>query len=104
MMPRFSKENFGKNLELVNELQKIASKKNCTPAQLAISWVKNLSKQEGNPEIIPIPGASTEARVIENSKVITLSNEDLAEIQKILGTFEVQGGRYGGPQVAHLEG
>jgi len=41
-MPRFSPENFENNIELVRELQKIAKQKGCTPAQLAISWVKHL--------------------------------------------------------------
>jgi pyridoxine 4-dehydrogenase len=40
MMPRFSKDNFGKNLELVEDLKKLADQKGCTPAQLALSWVR----------------------------------------------------------------
>jgi pyridoxine 4-dehydrogenase len=36
-LPRFSKENFSKNLELVHKLEKFAKQKGCTPAQLAIS-------------------------------------------------------------------
>lgn len=103
-MPRFSKENFGKNLELVKDLQKIAQSKGCSPAQLAIGWVSHLSLKDGNPEIIPIPGATTEARVLENSKVITLSSIELAEIDAILKSFTVAGDRYGGPQKAHMEG
>jgi pyridoxine 4-dehydrogenase len=103
-VPRFSPENFGKNLELVNELVKFAKQKNCTPAQLAISWVKSLSKKDGNPEIIPIPGATTVERVVENSKDVALSKEELAEIDSILKSFTVVGGRYGGPAALHIEG
>lgn len=103
-MPRFQPGTFDKNLELVKELEKIAKQKGCTPAQLAIGWTKHLSKKDGNPEIIPIPGASTEARVAENSKNVTLSEQDAAEIDKILKTFPVEGGRYGGPAVHHMNG
>jgi len=104
MMPRFSEENFSHNLELVSELEKLAKQKGCTPAQLAINWVKNLSKRGDNPEIIPIPGATTEERVLENAKEVTLSNDDIAEIDSILKKFEVKGDRYGGPGKAHMEG
>lgn len=104
MLPRFDKENFNHNLELVSELQKLAKQKGCTPAQLAINWVKQLSKKDGNPVIIPIPGATKEERVLENGKDITLSNDELAEIDSILNRFEVKGDRYGGPAKLHMEG
>jgi pyridoxine 4-dehydrogenase len=103
-LPRFSGENFEKNLELVRELEKIAKKLSCSPAQLAISWVKSLSKKDGNPEIIPIPGATSVERINENSKDVSLSKDDLAEIESILKSFSVAGGRYGGHQAAHIEG
>ena len=95
-LPRFSQENFNHNLELVSELHKIAKQKGCTPAQLAISWTVQLSKKDGNPEIIPIPGATKEERVVENAKVIEFSNDDLGEIDAILKKFEVKGDRYPG--------
>jgi pyridoxine 4-dehydrogenase len=103
-MPRFQPGSFDKNLELVKELEKIAKQKGCTPAQLAIGWTKYLSKKDGNPEIIPIPGATTEARVSENSKNITLTAEEAAEIDKILKSFPIEGGRYGEPEVHHMNG
>jgi pyridoxine 4-dehydrogenase len=46
--------------------------------------------------IIPIPGATTEERVLENAKEIPISSEDLAQIDSILKKFEVVGERYGG--------
>lgn len=105
MLPRFNKENFNHNLELVSELEKTAKQKNCTPAQLAINWAKQLSKKDRSyPEIIPIPGATKEERVLENAKEITLSNDELVEIDSILKKFEVKGDRYGGPAKSHMEG
>ncbi|RYX98588.1 aldo/keto reductase [bacterium] len=47
--PEFQGEQFYKNLALVNELKKLADKKNITTAQLAIAWV--ISKG-----YVPIPG------------------------------------------------
>ena len=104
MLPRFNKENFNHNLELVSELEKSAKQKNCTPAQLAINWARQHSRKNGNPEIIPIPGATKEERVLENAKEITLSNDELVEIDSILKRFEVKGDRYGGQGKAHMEG
>lgn len=103
-IPRFNGENFAKNLELVRELEKIAKKSGRTPAQLAISWVKSLSNKDGNPEIIPIPGATSAERVNENAKDAPLSKEDLAEIESILESFQVAGGRYGGHAAVYIEG
>jgi aryl-alcohol dehydrogenase-like predicted oxidoreductase len=48
--PRYSKENFPKNLKLVHALETIAKKKGCTPGQLALAWLL-----EQGDDIIPIP-------------------------------------------------
>ena len=48
--PRYSKENFPKNLELVSNLEKYAAKKGCTTGQLALAWLL----AQGD-DIIPIP-------------------------------------------------
>lgn len=37
--PRFSKENFGKNLELVDEIAKLAKKKGCSSGQLVLAFL-----------------------------------------------------------------
>ena len=103
-LPRFQPENFSKNLDLVYELEKLAKKKACTPAQLAIGWVMSLSQTEGRGVIIPIPGATTEERVLENAKAIRLSKDDLEEIREILDKAVIVGGRYGGPVAAWQDG
>lgn len=48
--PKYSEENFPKNIKLVHELESIAKKKGCTPGQLSLAW---LLAQGG--DIIPIP-------------------------------------------------
>jgi aryl-alcohol dehydrogenase-like predicted oxidoreductase len=37
--PRFSAENLPKNLRLLEECERLAKAKGCTPAQLSIPWV-----------------------------------------------------------------
>ncbi len=93
-LPRFQPENFAENLKLVDEVKKLAKKKNCTNAQLAIGWVRTISKRPGMPEIIPIPGATTVERVKENSVEVLLDDEEMKEIDEILAKFEVKGTRY----------
>ncbi|KAJ8127755.1 hypothetical protein O1611_g5878 [Lasiodiplodia mahajangana] len=92
--PRMEGENFEKNMVLVNKVSEFAAKKGCTPAQLAINWVRSLSKRPGMPTIIPIPGATTAARVEENSKIVDITDEEMAEIDAILASFTVAGTRY----------
>lgn len=48
--PRYSDENFPKNLELVKHLQELAKKKGCTSGQLSLSWLL----AQGD-DIFPIP-------------------------------------------------
>lgn len=92
--PRFQQSNFEKNMQLVEKVEEIAKKKDCTPAQLAINWTRTLSRRPGMPTIIPIPGATTADRVEENSKLIDITDEEMAEIDAILEKFTPAGGRY----------
>jgi pyridoxine 4-dehydrogenase len=92
--PRFQGDAFYENLKLVEEVKKVAAKKNVTPAQIAIAWVRAHSGKAGFPTIIPIPGATTEARVKENTKDISLTQTELMELNSILSKFSVVGDRY----------
>ena len=92
--PRFSKENFPINLQLVEKVEQIAKKKGCTPAQLAINWIRALSRRPKMPTIIPIPGATTAARVEENSKPVDITDDEMAQIDTILAKFTPAGERY----------
>jgi len=103
-MPRFQEEHFATNLELVKAVGDLAKNKGCTSAQLALAWVRTLSKRNGNPEIIPIPGASTEERVLENSKHLRLEESEMQALDSVLAKFEVSGGRYPKFMEASLEG
>ncbi|KAK4110181.1 Aldo/keto reductase [Canariomyces notabilis] len=92
--PRFSPENFPINVELVEKVEELAKAKNCTPAQLAINWTRALSRRPGMPVIIPIPGATTVERVVENSRLVDISDDEMAQIDQILAKFKPAGERY----------
>lgn len=89
--PRFSKENFHKNLELVDSIKKIADKKGCTAGQLVLAFLL----AQGD-DIIPIPGTTKVANFDENLGALKLkiSEEENREIRKAIQSTEVQGGRY----------
>lgn len=103
-MPRFSKENFSKNMELVYEVQRLAEKKGCKPGQIGIAWIKAKSGKDGLPTIIPIPGATTDERIKENMVDVQLSPNDIKEIDAMLENFDIVGGRYGGHGAALMFG
>ena len=88
--PRFSEENFAKNLELVAVVELLAASKGITPAQLALAWV--LAQWDG---VVAIPGTKRRSRLEENVGAldVTLTEDDLATIAASLP--EPAGGRYG---------
>ncbi|RAH66509.1 aldo/keto reductase family protein [Aspergillus aculeatinus CBS 121060] len=92
--PRFQPGNFEINLQLVHQVEAMAHKKGCTPAQLAINWTRALSRRPGMPTIIPIPGATTAERVEENSKLVDITDEEMAELDATLAKFTTAGDRY----------
>jgi aryl-alcohol dehydrogenase-like predicted oxidoreductase len=79
--PRFQGEAFQRNLDLVAEVNELATAKGVTPAQLALAWV--LAQGE---DIVPIPGTRSPRRLEENvaSAYVDLTHEDLARIQELL--------------------
>ena len=89
--PRFSEENFSKNLDLVDKISEIAKRKSCTVGQLALAW---LLHQGDN--IIPIPGTRQIKYLDENlgAVKVTLNEEELKEIREAVEIAGVKGERY----------
>lgn len=91
------------NLQLAAAVEKIADRKGCTPAQVAINWVLALSRRPGMPRIVPIPGASSVERIRENSVEVALTEEDMLELAKIMKEFPPVGDRYAAHGMAMLD-
>lgn len=91
IVPRFSEENRKANQALVDLLKSIASEKEATPAQIALSWL--LAQKSF---IAPIPGTTKISRLKENigGASVELSSEDLSQIQESLSNIEIVGERY----------
>lgn len=89
--PRFSKENFPKNLQLVDTLAALAKKKGCTVGQLTLAWI--LAQGQ---DFIPIPGTTKIKNLEENAAAarIKLTKQEEAEIRQACLLADVAGGRY----------
>lgn len=92
--PRFQPENFDINLRLVDKVEQLAGEKGCTPAQLALAWIRALSATGGRPVMIPVPGARSVGRALENSRDVDVTEKDLKAIQEILASCPIAGQRY----------
>lgn len=89
--PRFTPEARKANQAVVDLLERIAARKNATPAQIALAWL--LAQK---PWIVPIPGTTKLNRLEENigAVEIDLNAEDLREIDNASAAILVQGARY----------
>ena len=89
--PRYSEENFPKNLKLVEELSSLAQKKGCTPGQLTLAWL--LAQGE---DIIPIPGTKKIKYLEENMGAlkVKLTDTEIKDIRNQVEKAEVHGVRY----------
>lgn len=98
--PRFVEPNFGLNLDALTPFKAFAADKMVSPAALALAWVL----QRGE-HLIPIPGTRSVDHLEENSAAtaITLSADDLAEIDRLLPPGFAHGDRYSETQQAGAE-
>ncbi|HEY5064466.1 MAG TPA: aldo/keto reductase [Xanthobacteraceae bacterium] len=102
-LPRFANENVAANMQLRATLEALARKKNATLAQLAIAWTIAQGARSGT-LIVPIPGAKSRKHLEENvgAAGITLTAEDLAEIDRIAPPGAAAGTRYPAGQMHRL--
>ncbi|KAF1921773.1 NADP-dependent oxidoreductase domain-containing protein [Ampelomyces quisqualis] len=89
--PRFSKENFPKNLVLVEQLSAVAQRKGVTPAQVTLAWLMAQGQ-----DVFPIPGTTRVERLKENLGAldVKLSEDEVKEIRKYVDEAEIGGTRY----------
>ena len=95
-LPRYTPQARKANRVVIDLLARIGEQKRATPAQIALAWL--LAQK---PWIVPIPGSRKLERLDENigAVAVTLSPDDLREIESAASQITVQGARY--PE--HLE-
>lgn len=86
--PRFTPEALEANFKVVDFLRELATRKNSSPAQLALAWL--LAQK---PWIVPIPGGTRIAHLDDNlpAAELALSQADLAEIDNAFAAINIQG-------------
>ncbi len=89
--PRFQGDNFDANTKLVDAVKELATKRGCTPGQLAIAWLLH----QGD-DIVPIPGTKRRAYLRENLAAtdVTLSDAERRWLDERLPVGAVAGERY----------
>jgi len=91
VVPRLAPDALKANMPLIDTLETIAAAKGATVAQLALAWL--LAQK---PWIVPIPGTTKLHRLEENlgAATITLSPDEVGEIEHGISAIAVQGARY----------
>jgi aryl-alcohol dehydrogenase-like predicted oxidoreductase len=89
--PRFQPDAIKANQVVIDLLERIATQKQATPAQIALAWL--LAQK---PWIVPIPGSRKLERLDENnaSVGVELSPDDLGELERAMSNITVVGDRY----------
>jgi aryl-alcohol dehydrogenase-like predicted oxidoreductase len=89
--PRFQGDHLAQNLMLVDRLERMASEKECTLAQLALAWLHGQGK-----DVVPIPGADRPEYVAENASAvgIELTNDDIERLNVMAPPGVASGARY----------
>jgi aryl-alcohol dehydrogenase-like predicted oxidoreductase len=87
---RFAAENLAHNLQLVELLKTWAARKNATTGQVALAWL--LAQQ---PWIVPIPGTTQMAHMLENIGAANLrfTPAEVAELNRSVAAIQVRGAR-----------
>jgi aryl-alcohol dehydrogenase-like predicted oxidoreductase len=87
---RFSSENLPHNLALVDLLKKWAGQKRAAPGQIALAWL-----MAQKPWIVPIPGTTQMAHMIENTgaTAVRFTPAELSELNAGVSAIEIQGAR-----------
>ncbi|XP_062225361.1 probable aldo-keto reductase 2 [Phragmites australis] len=96
IFPRFQPENIEKNAQIFERVNAVATRKGCTPSQLALAWVHH----QGS-DVCPIPGTTKIENFNQNvgSLSVKLTPDEMAELESCAAAGDVQGDRY--PRMAN---
>jgi len=97
-IPRFQGEQFQKNIELVNEIKKLAEEKQITASQLALSWIASKN-------FLPIPGTKRVKYVEQNiaAAQIVLTQDEMNRLESIIPLGTQTGARYDETNMAGID-
>jgi aryl-alcohol dehydrogenase-like predicted oxidoreductase len=99
--PRFQADAIEKNLELAAHVKRLAERKGCTPAQLALAWIL----AQGD-DMVPIPGTKRVKYLEDNMGAVRvrLTREELSESDRLFPVGAAAGERYAAGGMKMVEG
>ncbi|KAJ8645850.1 hypothetical protein MRB53_007598 [Persea americana] len=99
-LPRFQPENLKQNASIFERVAEMATRKGCTPSQLALAWVHH----QGN-DVCPIPGTTKIENLNQNIGALSvkLTPEEMVELESLASADAVKGERYGDRMSTWLE-
>jgi aryl-alcohol dehydrogenase-like predicted oxidoreductase len=86
--PRYSEENFGANLKIVDAIRAVADRHGVSLAQVALAWL--LAQ---GPDIVPIPGVKRRATLEDSAAAVDLELSR-ADLEALDAARAVAGNRY----------
>ena len=98
--PRYQGENFDANMRAASVVREIAEGKGATLGQIGLAWL--LHKGE---DIVPIPGTKQRKHLEDNAGAVdvSLSPENMAELDAALSPEKVSGPRYTPERMAQID-
>jgi pyridoxine 4-dehydrogenase len=94
--PRFQEDALKANLQLTDEVVKLAKRMGVAVSHIAIAWVRAKSSRNGLGVIILVPGAEKPEWMVQNCANVTLTEEELQQLEDIASRIPIKGQRYGG--------
>lgn len=94
-LPRYQPEAIIGNWDIIDVLTEFGNQRGFTAAQIALAWL--LAQK---PWIVPIPGTTKQAHLIENlqSATIVLSTQEISQLTEAITKIKILGERYPTPQ------
>ncbi|KAL3506552.1 hypothetical protein ACH5RR_031934 [Cinchona calisaya] len=91
-LPKFKPENVEHNKKMYERVNEMATRKGCSPPQLALAWLHH----QGKDDVCPIPGTTKIENLDKNigALSIKLSPEEMSELEAIASADAVKGDRY----------
>jgi len=98
--PRYQSENFDANMRAASSVRDVARRKGVTAGQVALAWLLHRGS-----DIVPIPGTKRRRYLEENVSAsdISLSAQEMRELDAALSPEKVSGPRYGEKQLAQVD-
>jgi aryl-alcohol dehydrogenase-like predicted oxidoreductase len=98
--PRYQGENFDANVRAASAVRDLAARKGVAPGQIALAWLLHKG-----PDVVPIPGTKRRSYLEENvaAAEVSLTGEEMAELDAALAPEKVSGPRYNEKQMATVD-